>query len=116
MRITQLDICSSLDCIVATIQVLDFSFCVQQSDGSLVLFDIVTALQIALSALMCSLVTLEFIKQSFQMYRATERFQLSRYMNLLVREGIIYFFSYVYVSIPFPFFLPSCHQANHKLS
>jgi len=32
------------------------------------------------------------------MYQATKQWQLSRYMNLLLREGIIYFLMYVIIS------------------
>ena len=64
--------------------------------------DIVDALQITLGAGMCLLVTFQFIKQSVQMYMVTKQFQLGRYMNLLVREGLVYFVAYVHV----PFFLP----------
>ncbi|KAF8126741.1 hypothetical protein EV363DRAFT_1401554 [Boletus edulis] len=34
---------------------------------------------------------IQFLRQSLRMYRATKQWQLSRYMNLLFREGVIYF-------------------------
>ena len=44
---------------------------------------------------MCLLVAFQFIKQSLQIDNVTKEFQLNRYMNLLVREGMLYFLTYV---------------------
>ena len=75
---------------------LDVSFCVQQR--SLVWPEAGTVVQIALGVLTSLLVAIEFIRQSLQMYRVTKRFELSHYMNLLMREGMFYFLAYVHVS------------------
>lgn len=53
--------------------------------------------QITLGGLMCLLLAIQFIKESLQMYRATRRLELSRYVNLLVREGMFYFIAYVHI-------------------
>ena len=53
--------------------------------------------QMTLGASMCLLVAIQFIKELLQMYKATKRFQLNRYMNLLAREGVSYFAAYVEV-------------------
>lgn len=58
--------------------------------------------QLALGAIMCLLIAVRFTKQALQMYKATKRLQLSRYMNVLSREGLIYFLAYVHI----PPFLP----------
>ena len=55
-------------------------------------------LQITHGAAVCSLGIVQFVIQSRQMYRVTRQWQPNRYMVLLVREGILYFFAYV----PFP--------------
>lgn len=34
-------------------------------------------------------------KESFNMYKVTKKWQPNRYMNILVRDGIVYFFMYV---------------------
>ena len=47
---------------------------------------------------MCILAIIQFVRQSLQMYRVTKQWQLSKYMNLLVKQGIFYFFVYVLVS------------------
>ena len=87
-------------------QVLDFSFCVLQN-GFPIWPEAVTAIQITLGGLMCLLVAIQFIRQSLEMYKVTKRFELSRYMNLLAKEGMFYFLAYVHVS-PFHFsVLPS---------
>ena len=48
------------------------------------------------------------------MYRATKRFEISRYLSLLTRDGMIYFLAYVQTLAfePFPF---PCYQANDGL-
>ena len=87
-------------------QVLDLSFCTMQSSSigsSTYNFLVVNTLlmdsvEITLGALMCLLVVIRFIKESLQMYNETKRFQLNRYINLLVREGTIYFLVYAHVS------------------
>ena len=86
--------------IVVIVQVLDFSFCVLQNSFPIWL-EAVTAVQITLGALMCLLVVIQFIVQSLEMYQVTKQFELSRYMNLVAREGMFYFLAYVHVS-PLP--------------
>ena len=54
--------------------------------------------RIVLGAAMCVLVTIEFARQSFQFYRATKVWQPNRYMKLLLKQGLLYFFVYVPVS------------------
>ncbi|KAF8135150.1 hypothetical protein EV363DRAFT_1582330 [Boletus edulis] len=41
---------------------------------------------------MCVFVIVRFVRQSLQLYRTTKRLQFNRYMTLLVRQGILYFF------------------------
>ncbi|KAF8558532.1 hypothetical protein OG21DRAFT_1481241 [Imleria badia] len=48
-------------------------------------------IQFILGTVMCILVTAQFVKQSLQMYQATRKWQLNRYMNLLVRDSLLYF-------------------------
>ena len=95
-------ICPSVDYIAIVVQVLDFSLCVMQY-SPFVLGLLVDSAQIALGALMCLLVVIQFIRESLQMYKATKRLQLSRYTKLLVREGMIYFLTYVHVPPSFHF-------------
>lgn len=58
-------------------------------------------IQISLGAFMWLLIVLKFVRESFQMYKVTRRFRLSRYMNILVTDGMIYFLVYVYFSFSF---------------
>ena len=83
----------SLNHLVVTAQVLDYSFCVAQYYGSPIFPEVAAVIQMALGALICLLFAIQFIKESFQMYKVTKQFQLNRYMNLLVREGMVYFFA-----------------------
>ena len=80
---------------MVTDQVLDLSFCLPQF-GSPFWADTVDTAQLALGVLMCLLVVIQFIRQSLQMYNATKQVHLSRYINLLVREGMFYFLVYVH--------------------
>lgn len=83
--------------VIAQVQVLDFSFCTFQAHSSLAIWTGITLdiVQIILGGVMCLLVGVQFIRQSFQMYRATRRFELGCYMSLLTREGLFYFLVYV---------------------
>ena len=56
------------------------------------------------SAVVCTFVIVQFVRQSVQMYRVTKQWQLNRYMTLLVQQGIFYFFAYVPLSSFPPFF------------
>ena len=87
---TKQDIRRSPNHTEVTTQVLDYSFCVTQLDLSTWAVAI-DAVQVTLGALMCLFVIVQFFKQSLEMYRATKRFHLSCYMNLLAREGMFYF-------------------------
>ena len=54
-----------------------------------------TVVKLAPSTVMCILVAAQFVRDSLQMYQATRTWQLNRYMNLLVRDGFLYFLVYV---------------------
>ena len=79
-------------------QILDFSFCTPQPI-SLIWTNIATILGIVHGGVMCILTIVQFVRQSLQMYRVTRRWQLSQYMSLLVKQGILYFLAYVPVSL-----------------
>lgn len=79
---------------------LDFSVCEFQRGTPLWVVDAVYAVQITLGTLMCLLVVIRFARDSIQMYRATQRFELSRYMQILARDGLFYFLAYIFSSVP----------------
>ena len=85
---------------------LGFSLCLLQPNIGIQILD---AVQITIAVIMCLLVAAQFIKESLQMYKATKRFQLNRYMNLLVGEGMIYFLAYVHL------FLFLFHQTKRTI-
>ena len=87
----------SLNRIVVIVQALDFSFCDFQFGVPPWVIAVVDAVQITLGALMCLLVIIRFVRESLQMYTVTRRFELSRYMNLLTRDGVFYFLGHVHV-------------------
>ena len=88
-----------LPLIAVTNQVLDASYCVLQPGLTVYLEMAIVVVQMILGVFMCLLVAIQFIKELLQMYKATKRFQLNRYMNLLAREGTIYFAAYVWIPI-----------------
>ena len=50
-------------------------------------------------ATMCLLAIASFVSQSLQMHRVTKGWQLNQYMNLLAKQGILYFVGYVPTSV-----------------
>ena len=82
----------------ATVQVLRFSFCTQLETTLPISSDTIDFVQISLGALMCLLVVIQCAREALQMYKARRNFRMNRYMNLLVREGMIYFLAYVNIS------------------
>ena len=48
-----------------------------------------------LSGLLLILAVTQTLRESIDMYRATKQWQPNRYLKLLARHGIIYFFTYV---------------------
>ncbi|KAF8549548.1 hypothetical protein OG21DRAFT_1525736 [Imleria badia] len=81
-----------------SVQILDFSVCVVPP--SLLLWTKLAAIfQMTHGGLMCVLAIVEFVRQSLQMYHVTKQWQLNRYMRLLVRQGILYFFAFFLYSL-----------------
>jgi len=72
-------------------QVLDLSLCVPQA-SLVVPAEVGDISQLTLGALMCLFIAIRFTRRSFEMYKVTKQYRLGRYMNLLTREGIFYFF------------------------
>ena len=77
--------------IAVTNQVLNVSYCILRPGPTFLLKMAIVVVQITLGVAMCLLVAIQFIKESLQMYKATKRFQMNRYTNLLAREGMTYF-------------------------
>ncbi|KAI9566851.1 hypothetical protein HD554DRAFT_2272914 [Boletus coccyginus] len=73
-----------------TIQILDFSFCMVDPT-SFMWVKVNSVIQMMNGAAVCILAIAQFVKQSLQMYRVTRRWELNRYMGLLVKQGIFYF-------------------------
>ncbi|KAF8442220.1 hypothetical protein L210DRAFT_3759725 [Boletus edulis BED1] len=76
----------------ATFQILDFSVCIVDPT-SFTWAKVNSILQITNGAVLCTLAVFQFVRQSVEMYNVTKEWQLNRYMGLLVREGILYFFA-----------------------
>ena len=53
---------------------------------------VAVVLECTLGFLLFALVTIPTLRELHSMYAVTKQFQLNRYMKLLMREGIFYFF------------------------
>lgn len=93
-------ICCTDPLLVQTVQILDFSYCVWQNNLPN-LTKVVSILQMTHAVAMCILAIAQFVRQSLQMRRVTRGWQLNRYMNLLVQQGILYFSGYVPLPLSF---------------
>ena len=87
-------------------QLEDSSFCSVSSDLLPTITFILLAFRFLLSSLLLILALTRTWKESVDMLRATKQWQPNRYMTLLARHGIIYFFTYVngflHLSYPSP--------------
>jgi len=48
-------------------------------------------IQSTLSTFLCILVVAKFVRESLQMHRMTRKWEINRYLNLLIRDGFVYF-------------------------
>ncbi|KAF8558538.1 hypothetical protein OG21DRAFT_1481244 [Imleria badia] len=77
--------------IVSIVQLLDITVC-NVTFSTQTWTVACTIIQFILGTVMCILVTVQFVGASFRMYQATRKLELNKYMSLIVREGIFYFF------------------------
>ncbi|KAG9313379.1 hypothetical protein JVU11DRAFT_5697 [Chiua virens] len=77
-----------------TIQLLEYSSCYEKNTA-IIWVEVTLILQVIFAAVLCMLAIIQFVKQSISMYNLTKQWQLNRYINLLVKEGIVYFIMYV---------------------
>ena len=79
---------------VPIVQLFDMSICngVIRTEMCGILCSIV---QFVLGTVMCMLMAAKFVRDSLRMYQATRTRQLNKYINLLVRDGLLYFIVYV---------------------
>ncbi|KAF8119518.1 hypothetical protein EV363DRAFT_1382721 [Boletus edulis] len=74
---------------VKVVRILNFSFCSGNAPRFFGVYYVVPRL--VLSVMMTFLAVFQTLKQSFEMYNATKQWQPNRYMQKLVKDGIIYF-------------------------
>ncbi|KAF8545738.1 hypothetical protein OG21DRAFT_1528282, partial [Imleria badia] len=93
---------SIVDCIIYSVprnipvtltHILDYSFCTLEP-RSLSWNKATSITQLVHGAVMCMLVITQFTTQSLSMYKATKLWRPNQYMNLIVREGVLYFLAY----------------------
>ncbi|KAH0836814.1 hypothetical protein J3R83DRAFT_8579, partial [Lanmaoa asiatica] len=78
---------------------LDFSFCNISWNNVPALLNMYSEIpRFILGALLLLLAVIQTLQQSVEMYKATKQWQPNRYMQLLVRDGIIYFLVYASLS------------------
>ena len=62
----------------------------------------IMALRLMLGAMLLTLAVSSTLKESVMMYKATKKWQPNHYMQLFVKDGILYFLSYICLPLPFP--------------
>ena len=72
------------------VQLLDISVC-NSVLKTLTWNILLTIVQFILSTVMCILVMFKFVRDLLHMHQATGKWELNRYMTLLVSEGLLYF-------------------------
>ncbi|KAF8437079.1 hypothetical protein L210DRAFT_3647405 [Boletus edulis BED1] len=77
---------------VAIGQLFSFSFCITSMANVPMVFSLLKLVpRLVLAAALVILAVTQTVRQSVEMYKATKKWQLNRYMQLLVRDGIFYF-------------------------
>ncbi|KIJ64809.1 hypothetical protein HYDPIDRAFT_28171 [Hydnomerulius pinastri MD-312] len=76
---------------VADVEIVDVSFCNAPSNIGPDLALYLSIPRLMLSVLLCVLAGVQFIRNSLEMHAALGKWRSKRYMNLLVRESILYF-------------------------
>ncbi|KAG9309449.1 hypothetical protein JVU11DRAFT_10418 [Chiua virens] len=83
---------------MATVQILDYSYCAVELKPR-IWGQVTDVMQITFATVLCTFALVQFIKQSLQSHRETKQWQLNRYMTLLVKQGMIYFFAIFLVNL-----------------
>ena len=78
---------------VVIIQLLNFSFCVVRPNTH-IWTKVAAIVEIILSGT-CVLAIIQFMWQSFQRCRVTKQWKLNRYVRLITKQGVFYFFACV---------------------
>ena len=81
--------------LVTIVQVVNFTFCNDSPPVTLLGYLGDAVPRFILSITLLILAVIQTLKHSVEMYRATKQWQPNRYMQLLVRDGILYFLLYV---------------------
>ncbi|KAN0092667.1 hypothetical protein V8E55_003451, partial [Tylopilus felleus] len=96
---------------LVTVQILNISICVPQ-DSWTIWAKLAVVFQITHGAIVCVLAVVQSVRQALQMYRATKQWQLDRYMNMLVTQGLLYFFAMFLFSLLTIFFVTDATPAE----
>jgi len=78
------------DIVISTVQTLHSSVC-PLTYPSTITGKVAGIFQFANISALCAFTFLQFVIQSLEMYRVTKRWELNRYINLMVKQGLIYF-------------------------
>ena len=82
---------------VTVVQVVaDVAFCnISLSNSPLQLLWGIATLRLGLGVMLLILAVISTLMESVALYKATKQWQPNHYMQLFVRDGILYFFAYV---------------------
>ena len=98
---------------VTIIQVMDFFSCNAGWSNVPFMLKVYQVIpRFILGAMLLILAVTQTLKQSVNMYKATKKWELNRYMERLVKDGILYFLVYV-LPLSFPFVIvPFSHLSS----
>ena len=82
-------------CLVTFVQVIDISFCGFSSNAPPLNYLYAAIPRFVLSVALLVLAVIPTLKQLVGMHKATKQWQPNKYMQQLVRDGVLYFFVYV---------------------
>jgi hypothetical protein len=105
---------------VTVVQVIDAAFCnISLINAPVQLLWCIIALRLVLGVILLILAVTSNLKESVMMYKATKKWQPNHYMQLFVKDGVLYFVVYVplspflhYHSLPSPFSHPCAAKQN----
>ena len=82
------------DSAVVPVQVLDFNFCVVYVNTILFItwLEATAIVQLVLVAMTCILISIQYARETFYMYKIMKTWRPNHYTKLFFQEGLLYFF------------------------
>jgi hypothetical protein len=95
LALFRFDTITLISCLVSVARVLDIPFCTFSDNISPILNLYLSIPRFSLSFTLLVLSVISTLKESIQMYRETRQWKPNRYLQMIVKDGTIYFLGYV---------------------